>query len=147
MTTWITVEKLEKMTQEQRSNLAVNFGKRTIPLNDIDLNVFSRSFSFPIVRMSVFDEVEKKYLSALLNVINVTRDQGTKVYIIKNTRYNRFKSKDDFELWISYKYNREWYDITLPSFSTDKNYYRGMVVDKSYNLEQELNLPARDTCN
>ena len=148
MVTWMTVKELEKMSQETRNNLAVNFGKRTIPLNDIDLDVFSRNSAFPIVRMSVFDEVEKKYLSALLDVINVTRDQGTTVYIIKNTRYNRKTSKEDrFEIWISFRYNHEWQDITLPQFSIDKNYYRGMVTEKSYRLEEELSFPARDTCN
>ena len=125
--TWMTVRELEKMSQEARNSLAVNFGKRTISLNDIDLNIFSKSFAFPIVKMSVFDEIEKKYLKALLDVINVTRDQGTKVYIHKFARYNRkTRREDNFEIWISFKYNRELQDITLPPFSADKNYYRGM---------------------
>jgi hypothetical protein len=148
MVTWTTVKELEKMSQETRNNLAVNFGKRTIPLNDIDLDVFSRSSAFPIVRMSIFDKVEKEYLSALLNVINVTRDQGTTAYISKIARYNRKTRKDDlFEIWVSFRYNHKMCDITLPPFSADKNYYRGMVVDEPYNLEQQLSLPARDIYN
>lgn len=146
-TVWITIDKLGKMTQKQRSSLAVNFGKRIVPLSDIDLDIFSKSFSLPIVRVSIFDEVEKNYLKKLLDVINVTRDQGTTVYIIKNIRFNRKKRKDNFEIMISYKYNREWYDITLPQFSTDKNYYRGMVVDNSYDLEEQLELPAKNICD
>lgn len=148
MVTWMTVEELEKMSQETRNNLAVNFGKRTVPLNDIVLDVFPRSSAFPVVRMSIFDRVEKKYLSALLNVINVTRDQGTTVYITKIARYNKKTGKYDlFEIWVSFRYNHKWQDITLPPFSADKNYYRGMVVDESYDLEQQLNLPARDIYN
>lgn len=145
---WTTVRELEEMPQETRNNLAVNFGRRIVPLRDIDLNIFSRGHSFPIVRMSVFDEAEKKYLSALLNIVNVTRDKGTKVSILKFLRYNKKTNKEDrFEIWISFKYNHELQDIILPQFSVDKNYYRGMVANKSYNLEEELSLPARDTCN
>lgn len=145
---WTTVRELEEMPQETRNNLAVNFGRRIVPLRDIDLNIFSRSHSFPIVRMSIFDKVEKNYLSALLNVINVTRDQGTTAYISKIARYNKKTRKDDlFEIWVSFRYNHKWQDITLPQFSADKNYYRGMVVDEPYNLEEELSFPARDTCN
>lgn len=146
-TTWMTVRELRELSQKTRNNLVVNFGKRIIPLNDIDLDVFSRKASLPIAEVSVFDEEEKNYLRALLNVINVTRDKGTEVLIQKLSRYNRKQRKDNLEISISFRYNHEWQEISLPQFSADKNYYRGMAVDVAYNLENQLDLSSRDICN
>ena len=49
---WTTVKELKKMSQETRNNLAVNFGRRIVPLNDIDLDVYAQNSSLPII----FDE-------------------------------------------------------------------------------------------